>query len=288
MVCIFKKILKSYGIIFLGSVIFALSFDCFFEPNQIGMGGLTGLAQVINVLLPWASVGILVAVLNVPLFLLGWKLIGWHLLVSSLFSMLVSSLAIDGIALLYKFSAMDTMLACLVGGAMMGVGIGMVFSQGATTGGTDVVARLLKLKFPWLPMGKLVLIPDFVVLTLVAVVFGSVSAALYGLVALFVSAVVIDKMLYGLDESKVAYIISDSWRKTADAILARDRGVTILSAEGAYTGDEKHVLLVAFKQREIVEIKRIVHETDPRAFLIVCNAHDVLGEGFGEYKKEDL
>lgn len=288
MVCIIKKTLKSYGIIFLGSVIFSLAFDWFFEPNQIGMGGLTGLAQVINVLLPWVSVGILVAVLNVPLFLLGWKLIGWHLLVSSLFSMLVSSLAIDGIALLHKFSAMDTMLACLVGGAMMGAGIGMVFSQGATTGGTDVVARLLKLKFPWLPMGKLVLIPDFVVLTLVAVVFGSVSAALYGLVALFVSAVVIDKMLYGLDESKVAYIISDSWRKTADAILARDRGVTILSAAGAYTGNEKHVLLVAFKQREIVEIKRIVHEIDPRAFLIVCNAHDVLGEGFGEYKKEGL
>jgi len=280
--------LKSYGIITLGSVIFALAFDWFFEPNQIGMGGLTGLAQVINVLLPWASVGILVAVLNVPLFLLGWKLIGRHLLVSSLFSMLVSSLAIDGIALLYKFPGMDTMLACLVGGAMMGAGVGLVFSQGSTTGGTDVVARLLKLKFPWLPMGKLVLIPDFVVLALVAVVFGSVKAALYGLVALFVSTVVIDKMLYGLDESKVAYIISDSWHKTADAILARDRGVTILSASGAYTGDEKHVLLVAFKQREIVEIKRIVHETDPCAFLIVCNAHDVLGEGFGEYKKEDL
>jgi uncharacterized membrane-anchored protein YitT (DUF2179 family) len=287
-VYIMKKALKSYGIIALGSVIFALSFDWFFAPNQIGLGGLTGLAQVINVLLPWVSVGILVTVLNVPLFLLGWKLIGRHLLVSSLFSMLVCSAAIDGIALLYKFPAMDTMLACLVGGAAMGVGLGMVFSQGSTTGGTDVVARLLKLKFPWLPMGKLVLIPDFVVLALVAVVFGSVNAALYGLVALFISTVVIDKMLYGLDESKVAYIISDSWRKTADAILARERGVTILSAAGAYTGNEKHVLLVAFKQREIVEVKRIVHKIDPHAFLIVCNAHDVLGEGFGEYKKEDL
>ena len=285
---IIKKILRSYSIITLGSVIFALSFHWFFEANQIGMGGLTGLAQVINVLLPWASVGILSAVLNVPLFLLGWKLIGRHLLISSLFSMLVSSLAIDGIALLYKFPPMDTMLACLVGGALLGVGVGLVFSQGATTGGTDIVARLLKLKFPWLPMGKLILIPDFVVLALIAVVFGSVNAALYGLVALFVSTVVIDKILYGLDESKVAYIISNSWRKTADAILARDRGVSILNASGAYTGDEKHVLLVAFKQREIVEVKRIVHEADPGAFLIVCDAHDVLGEGFGEYKKEEI
>ncbi len=151
-----------------------------------------------------------------------------------------------------------------------------------------MIARLLGLKFPWLPMGRLMLIPDFVVLALVAAVFGSINAALYGLVALFVSTVVIDKILYGLDESKVAYIISDSWRKTADAILERDRGVTLLTASGAYTGDEKQVLLVAFKQREIVEMKRIVHEADPRAFMIVCNAYDVLGEGFGEYKKEDL
>lgn len=254
----------------------------------MGMAGLTGLAQVINYVLPWTSIGVLVAIMNIPLFLLGWRLIGGHLLVSSLYSMLVSSLAIDGIALIHTFQPMDTILACLVGGAMMGVGLGMVFAQGATTGGTDVIARLLKLKFPWLPMGKLVLIPDFVVLTLVGAVFGSVNAALYGLVALFVSAKVIDEMLYGLDESKVAYVISNQWRKIADAILARNRGVTILNAEGAYTGDEKQVLLVAFKQREIVEVKRIVHSMDPTAFLIVCSAHDVLGEGFGEYKKEEL
>lgn len=272
----------------LGCLVFALSFDWFFVPNQIGVGGLTGLAQVINALLPWAPVGIVAALLNIPLFLLGWKLLGRHLFVSSLFSMVVSSLAIDGIALLYQFQPMDAMLACLVGGAMMGVGLGLVYTQGATTGGTDVVARLLGLKFPWLPFGRLVLIPDFIVLALVAGVFRTINAALYGLVALFVCSAVIDKILYGLDESKVAYIISDSWRKTADAILARDRGVTLLTASGAYTGDEKQVLLVAFKQREIVEIKRTVHEADPRAFMIVCNAYDVLGEGFGEYKKEDF
>lgn len=272
----------------LGSVLFALAFNWFFEPNQIGMGGLTGLAQVINALAPWAPVGVLVAVMNVPLFFLGWKLIGGHLLISSLFSMLVSSLAIDAIALVYHFPPMDTMLACVMGGALMGAGVGLVFTQGATTGGTDVVARLLKLKFPWLPMGKLVLIPDFAVLTLVAAVFQSVNAALYGLVALFVSSKVIDKILYGLDESKVAYIISDRWRVLADAILNKGRGVTVLHAKGGFTGDEKQVLLVAFKQREIVEVKRAVHELDPAAFLIVCDAHDVLGEGFGEYKKEEI
>ena len=281
-----KKQLRSYGIITVGSVIFALSFDWFFAANAVGMGGITGLAQVLNVLFPALSVGIGTILLNVPLFLAGWKFIGFHLLASSLFSMTVSSLAMDGIALLYTFSPMDPMLASICGGAMMCAGLGIVFSQGATTGGTDIVARLLKLKFPWLPMGKLILIPDGVVLALTAIAFQRLETALYGAVALYVSSKVMDTVLYGLNASKVAYIISNHWQKISDAILAYDRGVTILNATGAYSGSEKHVLMVAFRQREIVEIKEIVHEADPAAFLIVCDAHDVLGEGFGEYQKE--
>lgn len=283
-----KKYLKCYAVNAVGSLIFALAFNWFFAPNQVAMGGVTGLAQVINALFPALTVGVMTLALNVPLFLAGWRLLGGHLLVSSLFSMAVSSLAIDVIATVHVFEPMDPMLACLCGGAMMGLGLGIVFSQGATTGGTDVVARLLKLKFPWLPLGKLVLIPDLGVLVLVAIAFGRVDAALYGLVSLFVCSKVMDTVLYGLDTSKVAYIISNHWRAVADAILEMDRGVTILRAEGAFTGDEKRVLLAAFKQREIVQIKQAVHAVDATAFLIVCDAHDVLGEGFGEYRKEEL
>ena len=280
------KKFKSYGIITAGSVIFALAFDWFFAANAVGMGGITGLAQVLSVLLPGLSVGVATVLLNIPLFLAGWKFIGFHLLASSLFSMAVSSAAVDLIALIHPFAPMDSMLAAICGGAMMGAGLGIVFSQGATTGGTDIVARLLKLKFPWLPMGKLVLIPDGVVLALTAMAFGRIETALYGAVALYVCTKVMDTVLYGLDASKVAYIISENWKTISDAILTYDRGVTILNATGAYSGSEKHVLMVAFRQREIVEIKRIVHDADPRAFLIVCDAHDVLGEGFGEYQKE--
>ena len=284
-----KKQLKSYGIITLGSVIFALAFDVFFAANQVAMGGITGLAQVINALVPGLSVGTLAFVLNIPLFLAGWKFIGWHLLASSLYSLAVSSLAIHAIAALRQFPPMDPMLACLCGGAAMGLGFGMVFSQGATTGGTDIVARLLKLKFPWLPMGKLMLVPDGVVLTLAAIAFGRVEAALYGAVAIFVSARVMDTVLYGLDTSKVAYIISDNWRRIADVLMEeQERGVTILRGQGAWTGAEKQVLMVAFKQKGIVEIKRTVHELDPQAFMIVCDAHDVLGEGFGDYQQEEI
>ena len=280
-----QKTLKSYAVIAVGSLLFALAFDWFFAPNQVAIGGITGAAQVINV--PALPVGVLTIVLNIPLFIAGWRLIGFHLLASSLFSMAVSSAAIDLIALVWEFPPMDPMLATLCGGALLGLGLGLVFSQGATTGGTDIVARLLKLKFPWLPMGQLLLVPDGVVLAAAALAFGEVSAALYGAVALFVTARVMDTVLYGLDTSKTAYIISDNWRQIAAALLEQDRGVTILRGQGAYTGADKQVLLVAFRQRDIVQVRRTVHSLDPRAFMIVCNAHEVLGEGFGDYQKED-
>lgn len=283
-----KKVLKQYLIITIGSIIYAVAFDWFFAPNQVALGGITGLAQVINAVVPALSVGIMTIVMNVPLFLLGWKFIGWHLLTSSLFAMLLSSAAIDAIAAVHTFTSMDPMLAGLCGGALMGLGLGIVFSQGATTGGTDVVARLLKLKFPWLPIGNLVLIPDFVILSLAALVFGRVEAALCGLISLFVQAKVMDTVLYGMDTSKVAYIVTDRWKQVSDAILAMERGVTFLRGEGAFSGAEKHILMVAFKQKEIVQIKQLVHETDPRAFLIVVDARDVLGEGFGEYQKDEI
>ena len=279
---------KSYAVITLGSILYALAYNIFYAPNLVAMGGLTGLGQVLNALIPALPVGTTVFVMNVPLFFLGWKFIGGHLLLSSLYAMTFSSFAIDVLDMIYQFPPMDTMLASIFGGALLGAGIGLVFSKGATTGGTDLIARLLKLKFAWLPMGTLVLIPDFIVIVLAAIAFGKVESALYGLVSLFITSKVMDMVLYGLDSSKVAYIISDSCKEITDAVMAMDRGATILHGEGAYSGDEKKVLMVAFKQKEIVPLKEKVNEIDPHAFLIVCDAHDVLGEGFRTYSKDDI
>lgn len=279
---------RSCGIITLGAVIYALAFDWFVAPNQIAMGGVTGLAQIVNALVPVLQVGVLSILVNVPLFLAGWRLLGGRLLVSSLYAMAVSSLAIDVIAWMHTFPPMDPILATLYGGAGMGVGLGLVFSQGATTGGTDIIGKLLKLKFPWLPIGKLVMIPDMVVVILAAVVFGTVNAALYGLIQMYLLSKVMDMILYGWDTSRVAYIITDRWEETVQGLLDMNRGVTLLQGKGAYTGAEKQVLLVAFRQREIVPIKRMLREIDPKAFFIVCDAHEILGEGFGDYQKEEI
>lgn len=279
---------RSCGIITLGAVIYALAFDWFVAPNQIAMGGVTGLAQIVNALVPVLPVGVLSILVNVPLFLAGWRLLGGRLLVSSLYAMAVSSLAIDVIAWMHTFPPMDPILATLYGGAGMGVGLGLVFSQGATTGGTDIIGKLLKLKFPWLPIGKLVMIPDMVVVILAAVVFGTVNAALYGLIQMYLLSKVMDMILYGWDTSRVAYIITDRWEETVQGLLDMNRGVTLLQGKGAYTGAENQVLLVAFRQREIVPIKRMLREIDPKAFFIVCDAHEILGEGFGDYQKEEI
>ena len=283
-----KSVIKSYAIISLGSVIYALGFDLFYAPNDVALGGITGLAQVINHVVPALPVGVLTIAMNIPLFLLGWKYIGFKLLVGSLVSMLVGSSAIDVIAANFTFTPMDPMLAALCGGAVMGLGIGMVFTQGASTGGTDIVARLLRLKMPWLPLGKLMMLPDGIVLTSAVFAFGKLETGLYGLAALFVCTRVMDTVLYGMDTSKIAYIVSEKWEEMSRALLELPRGVTLLQGQGAYTGKETKILMLAFKQKEIVRIKRVVHQVDPEAFMMVCNANEVLGLGFGEYKKEDM
>ena len=281
--------LRPYLWITLASAVFALGFDWCYAPNQITLGGMTGLGQIIHAIVPAIPVGSAVIALNLPLFLLGWRLLGWKLLASSLFATAATSLGVDLLAACYSFPPMDPMLATIFGGVLVGLSLGVVFLQGATTGGTDLIARLLKLRFGHLPMGTLVMAVDLVVIALAALAFRSLSSALYGLVSLYISSLVIDRVLYGLDNAKVAYIVSDHPQEIIRSISAElDRGVTILRGAGAWSGEAKDVLMCAFKQKEIVALKRAVKETDPSAFLIVCDAHEVLGQGFQIYQKHDL
>ena len=283
------KLLRRYAVITLGCLIYALAFNWCYAPNDIAYGGFTGVAQILHSLGGFLSVGALVFFLNLPLFLLGWRLLGGQLLVSSLYAMTISSLLIDLLAALVPFSPMDPLLACIYGGALLGVGLGLILGQGATTGGTDLLARLLKLPLPWLPVGKLLLGLDLVVILACALVFRNLNTALYGLVALYLSTTVMDTVLYGLDTAKVAYIITSRPGPVAQALTQElERGVTILRGEGAWSGENRPVLLCAFKQRQIVSLKEQVKTLDPGAFLIVCDTHEVLGNGFRRYHSHDL
>ena len=203
--------------------------------------------------------------------------------------MFISSVFVDLMAAFITFKPMDPMLAAIFGGILVGLSLGLIFLQGATTGGTDLAARLLKLRLSWLPMGKLLMGVDLVVIAAAAVAFGNLSSALYGVVSLYISTVVMDMVLYGMDSAKVAYIISQRPEDISKGIFREmDRGVTILHGEGAYSGEEKRVLMCAFKQRQIVPLKHLVKEIDPTAFIIVCDAHEVLGDGFRSYHANEL
>ena len=235
-----SRLVRDYIWITLGAVIYSLSFDWFYVPNEIGFGGITALGMILNRLIPGLPIGTVVLVLNIPIFLLGWKLLGGHTLVSSLFAMAATSILVDLIAAAYTFPPMDPMLASVFGGLTLGVALGMIFSRGATTGGTDLVARLLKIPFAWLPVGKLLLLVDLSMLLAVAAAFRSLESGMYGGIALYISTVIMDNVLYGLDRSKVAYIVTSNPRPMAAEIDKQlERGTTFLHGEGSFTGQDK-------------------------------------------------
>lgn len=272
--------IRMFSLTVLGSAIFSLGFDLFMQPHQINIGGVSGVAMLLTTLVGRGSVGLFSLMINIPLFLLGGHHLGKQFFFGSLVGALACSVFLDLFALL-SIPQTDVMLAALYGGILSGVGIGLVFLGGASTGGTDIVAKLLRRRFRTLPLGRLMLAVDLVVITLTGVVYHDISKALYSAVPLYVSSVVMDGLIYGLDYSTVALIISDEFSAMTAAIEEKlDRGVTILDGQGGYSGERKQVLLCAIRRRQVPQLKDLVREIDPAAFVILQEAHQVLGEGF--------
>lgn len=275
--------IAQYAIITVACAIYAVAFDWFFDASHISAGGMTGVAQIINHFIPQAPIGTLTLAMNVPLFLLGWKLVGVELLAASLYATAVSSVFIDVLAAFHTFQPMDSILAAIFGGVLLGVACGLMMLQSATTGGTELAARLLKVKFERIPIGRICLAIDGIVTVAYALVFRDATRALYSIVALYILSLLLDKVVYGGSAAKMAYIISDEYEAITRKLLEMDRGVTLLRGEGGYSGNDKHVILCAFGRNQIVLVKRMVAEIDKDAFVIVCDAHEILGEGFGVY-----
>lgn len=283
------QILRDYGLITVSSLLYAFSFDCFFQPNNLAMGGFTGFSQVLNYLFHWIPVGTAVFVMNVPLMIIGIKKQGWSILFTTVFATTVSSAMIDALAAYFTFPKMDPLLACLYGGVLMGIALGLMFLKNATTGGTELAARLLKYKIRNLSIGKLCLTIDATVVCLCAIVFRRVDSALYGVVAMYVCSIAMDMVVYGSINAKLAYIISDKCDEITQRLMEMELGATILNGKGAFTGNSKNVLLCAVRPSKIARIKKLVSEIDPdKAFVIVTDAKEVYGEGFGEYSEDSM
>ena len=272
----------------LGSTLFALGFSCFLFPNEISTGGISGLALILVELLGFGSVGTVSIVINLPLFALAGVKVGRRFFLGSLLGMLVSSVLIDlfaGIPML----PMETLVGALYGGTLCGLGLGTVFASGASTGGSDIVVRLLKLRWRDIPIGQISMCFDAVVAVITGLVFRDLNKALYTGITVFLCGKVMDAVIYRFDYSKVALIMTKEHRRVAEAISARlDRGATFLNGEGSFTHQEMKVVLTAVKRQQIAELKELVMEIDPEAFVIVQEAHQVLGDGFRRYRRDAL
>lgn len=285
----FIAILKDYGIITLGCLLYAFSFNCFFHTNDLAMGGFTGVAQVVNKVAPWVPIGTMVFCMNVPLMIIGVRKQGWSILFASVFATAVSSFMIDTMDAMIEFPKMDPLLACVFGGLIMGAALAIMLQKNATTGGTELLARLLKYAIPRLSIGKLCLVIDVTVVSLYALVFGNIESTLYGVIAMYVCSIAMDMVIYGAINAKLVYIISERNAEITEKLMEMGRGATIINGKGAYTGKEKNIIMCAARPGKIAAIKAVVKQVDPeKAFIIVSDAKEVFGEGFGEYGEDAM
>ena len=269
-------------VIIIGSGIYALGVHCFTSPNDIAPGGVTGIATIVSSVTDW-KVGTLIGLMNIPLLIAGFILLNKRVMVRTLISVVVLSFMTD-----YAFSKVPVyiadvgggILAAIFGGLLMGTGLGIVYVREGTTGGTDIVIKIINRFRPEMKLGTISLIINAAVAALGYFVYKNLDVVLYAIISIFVESRVMDALVYGGLEGKFLMIFSQKPQEIAPKLLQMRRGVTLLKGEGAYSGEERQVICIAVHKNEYVKVKRIVKETDPDAFVIITGANEVLGKGF--------
>ena len=267
----------SYAQILLGALIGGAAYPLFLTPNRIAPGGITGVATILNQLLHW-PVGTVSLVLNIPLFLIGYRAMGKIFAFRSLVATVLFSVFIDVLPL--QPMTTDPLLGALYGGVLLGTGLGLIMRGGATTGGSDMIARMVHKRFPFISTGAFLFAIDFAVVLAAGFLIGT-TEALYALINIFLVAKVMDVVIIGFSSNKACFVISSRWQEISDRIMHdMDRGVTQLTARGGYTGAERPTLLCVISRSEITAFKRILREEDESAFVIIVEAHEAIGDGF--------
>lgn len=275
------RIIRDYALIIVGSIMLSVSMHLFFIPHQLVAGGLSGTAQLINSFTGW-PIGTLSFILNIPLFVVGWLYLGgYRFLARTVASSFIFSITLDGLQFMWPNATLtdDMVLNTLYGGITAGVAVGLIFRARATSGGTDILARILERRLG-MPLSQAYLYTDGLVVFLAGLTFGW-ELALYAVIALYVGGVLVEVTLNGTNIMRVATIITARPQEVADRILTdMERGVTGWEAQGMFTGSKRHVLLCAVSRSDTVLLKSLIRETDPDAFIIIGQAQEVLGEGF--------
>lgn len=262
-----------------GVILTALGLDMFLIPNKIAAGGVSGIATILHYLIN-VPVGAAMLVLNVPLFAMGIYRMGLRFGFRSLYGTIALSVAVDALAPFLPVPTQDILLASLFGGVLVGLGLGLVFRYKGTTGGTDLAAAVLR-TYTGVNIGQLLFLVDAIVVVAAGITFNSAELAMYALITIFITAWLIDLVQEGFSYAKAFIIVSDQAADIASAILKElDRGATAWTARGMFTGAERDVLLSVVNRSEVTRLKDIVYSVDPRAFVILADVHEVLGEGF--------
>ncbi len=274
------NILADNAVWIIGCIIYAAAINFFNVPNNIAQGGFSGLAIVINYLtgLPVGAVNL---ALNIPILLLALKFIGKKFVFKTLWVTVLLSVTIDLVALIpYEYTG-DKLLASIFSGALLGAGVALVAARGSTTGGTDVLSKLLRLLLPHISYGKLVMFSDMVVIAISAIVFRSIESALYAAIVIFVSSKVIDYILYGMAKSKMLMVVTDHADIISQELVNNSpRGVSIIPAKGAFTGQEKNMLICVLRSNEVAPAIKLIKSIDPNTFTIITEANEIIGKGF--------
>lgn len=279
--------IRDIASILAGCAVYGVSFAFLTYPNNIVSGGITGISQIIN-LLTGLPVGVMVIVMNIPLFAVAWKKFGLRFLLYSLIGMAMTSVFIDLFNALHLTLTNDMLLASVYGGLLNGIGGGLIYHVGATAGGTDIAARLVRRKYGHINFGTISLSLNAVVVIAFAVIFKRFDSAMYTIITMYVSSRVVNLILYGLANSSICYIITIEPKEICRQIGEQlHRGATILRGEGAYSGEERDVVLCAVKRHQIPQLKRIVTEIDERSFVIVTESHEVFGKNFMDIANTD-
>ncbi len=280
--------IKNILIMTAGAIVQALAVALVIDPNSMAPGGVTGIAIIMN-RVTQIETGTLIWCLNVPILIMGtWKF-GWKFIVSTLYCTGLVSVLTNIFSAVFPPLTQDIFLASIVGGALMAVGIGLVFKAGATTGGTDIIVKVLRVRMPHLKTGALFLSIDAVIVFCSIFVFKNVDRALYSGITVMVSSMVLDVVLYGKDSAKLIYIISDHAEEIAKRLLEElDLGVTYVRGSGAYSGKDKQVIMCAVKKHMAPKTEEVVKQEDPLAFMIVTSAMEIYGEGYKNLFSEKL
>ena len=281
--------LKKYALVTIGALLFAAGVSLFLDPNNRASGGVSGIAIIIGGLTDILPTGTWVILFNIPIMIAGvWKL-GVKILLPTFYAITISSLSMNLLEEYVNPLTSNPLLACVGGGVLVAAGIGLVFRGGATTGGSDIIVKLLRLKFRHISTGAIFLFTDGLICLISGIVFGDIDKALFAGIGVFIQMSVLNTVLYGSDEARIVYIISKHDDLIAKRLLKElDVGATYLYGNGVYTGNDRKVLMCALRMRLLPQAREIIRQEDSDAFVIVTKATNVFGEGFKSHAEDDL